>query len=409
MTESEVTRGPRTEITVPTVNGTIPAPGPDDPPDPMIEALTLARRGRCGASPNPMVGAVVTDAAGRVVGRGWHARCGGPHAEVSCLTEAGARARGGTLWVTLEPCNHHGRTPPCSEAVVDSGVSRVVIAMADPNPTACGGADRIKAAGIDVQVGHLEDQARRLNRRWLRSVADGRPWVTQKAAVTLDGRIATRDGDAKWITGEPARRRSLELREEHDAILIEIGTVLADDPRLTRRLGMNPSEDLRRIVLDSLLRTPSSSRIVTDHPDRTLIAHTAAAGEGDRERLEAAGVTLIQCPATAEGRVEVSDLLPLLTRRFDIAALLVEGGGEVHGAFNDADLVDEVVYFVAPMVFGGAAPAAVQGRGVARIAEARRFVFVAPTIHGSDVELRGLRPDGESVEDSGDDRVHRAD
>jgi diaminohydroxyphosphoribosylaminopyrimidine deaminase/5-amino-6-(5-phosphoribosylamino)uracil reductase len=408
MTESEVPRGPRTEITVPTVDDESSPDPAETPFDPMLEALSLARRGRCGASPNPMVGAVLTDPGGRMVGRGWHARCGGPHAEIGCLEDAGADARGGTLWVTLEPCSHFGRTPPCTEAVIAAGVRRVVVAMADPNPPASGGAERLRAAGIEVRMGHLEDQARRLNRRWLRRVTDGRPWVTQKAAITLDGRIATRQGDARWITGDEARLRGLELREEHDAILVGVGTVLADDPRLTRRLGMNPSDALMRVVLDSTLRTPSSSNLLLEHPERTIIVHTAAAGEADRERIAASGASLLQCSATAEGRVEVTELLKVLTRRFDVTAVLVEGGGEVHGTFNDADLVDEIEYFIAPMVFGGEAPTAVQGRGIDCIADARRFVFDEPRRHGEDIELRGLRPDQESTNQE-DDGVHRAD
>lgn len=377
----------------------------------MREALDLALQGRYGASPNPMVGAVVTDPSGAVVGRGWHRVCGGPHAEVYALDEAGPCAVGGTLWVTLEPCAHHGRTPPCCERVIASGVQRVVVAMRDPNPEAAGGVERLRAAGLEVTVGHHEDEARRLNRRWLRSVGQDRPWITQKFAVSLDGRIATRTGQSKWITGEAARRRSLELREEHDAILVGLGTVLADDPRLTRRLGLNSGSGWRRVVLDSLLQTPSTSRVVVDDPETTILVHTPAAGESDRARLEASGADLWEVRADGSGRVDLTDLLPRLLRRASIGALLVEGGAEVHGSFNDLGLTDEIVLFVAPLVFGGAAPPAVSGEGAAAIAEANRFVFEQPVSVGDDLEIHAVRSEDVDLDEGGpgDLDVHRPD
>ncbi len=357
----------------------------------MDRALSLAARGRYGASPNPMVGAVVLDAGGRLVGEGYHARYGGPHAEVVALAEAGERARGGTLLVTLEPCTHHGKTPPCTDAIVAAGIRRVMVAIRDPNAEAAGGVERLRAEGVDVTVGRNANGARRLNRRWLTSVEEGRPWVTMKAAVSLDGRIATRTGCSQWITGEAARRRGLELREEHDAILVGVNTVLADDPRLTRRLGLNPSDLWRRIILDSRLRTPSTAAVLASDPERTFIAHTAAAATEDRRRLEAAGARLLEIPADGRGKVDIPLLLGRLAR-LEIAALLVEGGAQVHGSFADADLVDEVVFFVAPTIIGGPAPAAVAGAGAADLTAAPRFSFEVVDRHGEDVELHGVRP-----------------
>lgn len=366
----------------------------------MRRALELAVRGRFGASPNPMVGAVVLDPEGHVVGEGFHARCGGPHAEVVALSEAGDRARGGSLYVTLEPCAHHGRTPPCVDAIISAGVRRVVAAMPEPSSLAAGGLERLRAEGIDANVGGEGDRARALNRRWLTWVQERRPWVTAKAAVSLDGRIATRTGESKWITGEAARHRSLELREEHDAILVGVGTIVADDPLLTRRLGLNPGDRWTRIVLDSRLRTPTDARVVQTDPEQTLIAHTAEAPREDRRRLANQGVNLIEVVAASDGRVDLLTLLEQLGRR-EVAALLVEGGSAVHGSFADAELIDEAVFFVAPLLIGGTGPTAVGGRGVADLELATRLRFEAVERHGQDLELRAVR-----VEDVD---VHRAD
>ena len=366
----------------------------------MRRALELARRGRFGASPNPMVGAVVLDARGEPAGEGWHARYGGPHAEVAALETAGPRARGGTLFVTLEPCAHHGKTPPCTTAILDAAIARVVVAMEDPNPVAGGGLHRLREAGVEVTVGVAGDEARRLNRRWLRLVRERRPWVTAKAAVSLDGRIATRTGESRWITGEAARRRGLELREEHDAILVGVGTVLADDPRLTRRLGLNPGGRWLRVVLDTALRTPLEARVVREDPGSTLLVHTTAAPRENRSRLEAAGVRLLEVPAGEGGRPEPAALLAALASE-PVAALLVEGGGTVHGAFVDAGLVDELHLFVAPLLIGGAeAPTAVAGRGCAALADARTMVIETVHDHGPDLEICAVRREESHVHGS---------
>jgi diaminohydroxyphosphoribosylaminopyrimidine deaminase/5-amino-6-(5-phosphoribosylamino)uracil reductase len=365
----------------------------------MARALELAELGRCGASPNPMVGAVVIDANGNLAGEGYHAAFGGPHAEVLALAEAGGMARGGSLYVTLEPCAHHGKTPPCVDAILAAGIRRVVFALADPTPSARGGGDVLRTEGVEVHKGPGAERSRVLNRRWLHWHTFHRPWVTLKAAISLDGRVATREGDSKWITGEAARKRGLELREEHDAILVGVETILADDPRLTRRLGLNPVSGWRRIVLDSKLRTPSAAMIAQEDPEYTVIAHTVEASVEDRRRLRETGVELVELRAGDDGRVDIEAVLDHLARR-EVAALLVEGGPTVHGSFNDAELVDEMALFIAPFVIGGGAPSAVAGRGIATLDAAQRLRFEALDRHGDDLEIRAVRPEDADVHGS---------
>jgi len=362
----------------------------------MDRALQLAALGRCGASPNPMVGAVIVDRRGQLAGEGYHAAFGGPHAEIMALADAGECARGGTMYVTLEPCAHHGKTPPCVDSILAAGLRRVVVAVAEPTTLAGGGIDRLRAEGIEVHEGPGAEQSRSLNRRWLHWVRYHRPWVTLKAAVSLDGRVATREGDSKWITGEAARKRGLELREEHDAILVGVETILADDPRLTRRLGLNPVSGWRRIVLDSKLRTPSDAVIVRSQPESTLIYHTVEAPVEDRRRLREAGIELVELRAADDGRVDIGAVLDHLGRR-EVAALLVEGGPTVHGSFNDAELVDEVALFIAPCIIGGNGPSAVAGRGIATLEAAQRLMFEDIDRHDEDLEIRAVRPEETDV------------
>ncbi|MDH3814952.1 MAG: bifunctional diaminohydroxyphosphoribosylaminopyrimidine deaminase/5-amino-6-(5-phosphoribosylamino)uracil reductase RibD [Acidobacteriota bacterium] len=359
-------------------------------------ALHLAALGRCGASPNPMVGAVIVDAHGQLAGEGYHAAYGGPHAEIVALADAGERARGGTIYVTLEPCAHHGKTPPCVNAILAAGLQRVVVALSEPTSQAGGGCDILRAEGIEVHEGPGAERSRILNRRWLHWVRFHRPWVTLKAAVSLDGRVATREGHSKWITGEGARDRGLELREEHDAILVGVETILADDPRLTRRLGLNPVSGWRRIILDSKLRTPTDAGVVQSQPESTLIYHTVEAPVEDRRRLREAGVEMFELKGDCHGRVDIEAALDHLARR-EVAALLVEGGPTVHGSFNDADLIDEVALFIAPFIIGGEAPSAVAGRGIATLEVAQRLVFEDIDRHGDDLEIRAVRPEEADV------------
>ena len=359
----------------------------------MRRALALAERGIGGVSPNPMVGAVIVRD-GRVLGEGFHRRAGLPHAEAEALAAAAAAGEsvvGATMYVTLEPCNHHGRTPPCSEAVVRAGIAHLVYAVADPNPQAMGGAVRLRAAGVRVTAGVCEREAAELNRFFLHAVRSGRPYVVAKYAMSLDGRIACRTGDSKWITGDDARRRAHELRRMVDAVVVGSGTLIADDPSLTVRLpGIEGVQPLR-VVLDSTGRTPLASRVFTDEfASRTLLATTAALCEERAHAFAERGVQVLQLSRDEHGRVDLHALLRALGAR-GVRGVMVEGGGAVHGAFFDAGLVDEVWAFVAPVVIGGdGAPAPVGGRGAASMARAQRLTQVVTERLGTDVLVRGV-------------------
>jgi diaminohydroxyphosphoribosylaminopyrimidine deaminase/5-amino-6-(5-phosphoribosylamino)uracil reductase len=329
----------------------------------MARALELAARARGLTSPNPLVGAVIVRD-GVAVGEGFHRAAGEPHAEVDALGAAGADARGATMYVTLEPCAHHGRTPPCAPALGAAGIRRVVVATDDPNPLVAGrGYDVLMAAGIEVVRGVLERHAVVMNRMFLTAMRERRPHVTLKAAASLDGKIADAQGASKWITGDAARAHAHQLRSEVDAIVVGIGTVLADDPALTVRLeGRWPREPLR-VVLDSSARTPTSARLIQGATSsRALIAVGADAPEARVRALEATGAQLVRCP-DPNGRVSVAALLTELFAR-DVRGLLVEGGAEVAASFVDAGLVDRVAMFLAPLIVGGReAPSLVGGAG----------------------------------------------
>jgi diaminohydroxyphosphoribosylaminopyrimidine deaminase/5-amino-6-(5-phosphoribosylamino)uracil reductase len=334
----------------------------------MGRALQLAERGRGFVEPNPLVGAVVVRD-GQVVGEGWHERFGQLHAEPIALQRAGAQARGGTLYVTLEPCCHHGKTPPCTAAIIAAGVARVVAAMPDPFPQVAGrGLEALRQAGIAVEVGLLERAARTLNAPYLKLIKRGRPWVIAKWAMSLDGKIATRSGAARWISGEASRRRVHELRGRVDGILVGITTALADDPLLTAR-PPGPRTAVR-IVLDSRLRLPLTSQLVrTAREAPVLIAHAPEAEAARRQALVAAGCECLAFPADAE-LSQLTNLLAELGRR-RLTNLLVEGGARVLGRFRDHGEIDEVYAFVAPKLIGGAtAPSAVGGDGAITLADA---------------------------------------
>jgi diaminohydroxyphosphoribosylaminopyrimidine deaminase/5-amino-6-(5-phosphoribosylamino)uracil reductase len=334
----------------------------------MRRALELAERGRGGVEPNPLVGAVVVRGR-QLVGEGWHRRYGEAHAEVNALAAAREAARDATLYVTLEPCCHHGKTPPCTDAVLRAGVRRVVAAMLDPFPAVAGkGVELLRAAGVEAEVGVCETEARRLNAPYLKLLAKGQPYVHTKWAMTLDGKTATRTGDSKWISNRASRHRTHELRGRMDAILIGVGTALADDPLLTSR-PPGP-RTATRVVLDSAARLPTSSQLAqTAREVPTLIA---TAGDPPAERaagLRALGCELIDLPPV-EQRPAVLSLLDELGRR-RMTNVLVEGGAAVLGSFFDAGAIDEVHVFIAPRLVGGAsARTPVAGRGVERLAEA---------------------------------------
>jgi len=330
----------------------------------MGRALELAGRGAGLTSPNPVVGAVLVEA-GRAVGEGFHARAGGAHAEAEALERAGTAARGATLYVTLEPCNHRGRTPPCVEAIMTAGVNRVVVAMSDPNPRVQGGgAAALSRAGVEVTVGCREGEATALNRVFLTAARRGRPHVTLKWAATLDGATADVRRGSRWITGSEARIEAHRMRSRADAVIVGIGTALSDDPALDVRLGGPWPREPFRVVVDSRARLPVTARLIgAGKPERALVAVTDAADPERLESLETRGVTVLRCKSQ-EGHVDVSDLVSRLGA-LDVGGILVEGGGKLAWAFLEARLVDRVVAFTAPMLLGGAAaPRAVGGAGL---------------------------------------------
>jgi len=318
------------------------------------------------------------------VGSGWHRQVGGPHAEIEALREAGDRARGATLFVTLEPCSHHGRTPPCADAVIAAGIARVVACHGDPNPKVAGqGFARLRAAGIEVESGFLVEEAVGLNLPFLVANVLGRPEVTLKWAMSLDGRIATAAGQSQWISSPKARQWALALREEHDAILVGSGTLLADDPRLDRRLGLAAGPNVR-VVLDRRLRTPPEARLFTI--EGPVLIYTESTGPKRIEALRARGAEVVHLPAVEPGAV----LADLYGR--GVQSLLVEGGGEVLAAFVASGLYDRVMVDCAPLLIGGKnAPGPLAGAGFAELSAAARLEGFETGRQGGDVILTAYR------------------
>lgn len=370
--------------------------------------LELAAQGKGLVSPNPLVGSIVVRD-GEIVGRGFHRYSEVKHAEAWALEEAGERARGATVYVSLEPCSHNGegkRTPPCVQALIEAGVKRVVAAMVDPNPKVNGrGFEMLRDAGVEVSVGLLEEQARRLNEKYVRFVTTSRPFVHLKAACSLDGRIATRAGDSKWITSEEARAASQALRYESDAILVGVGTVLADDPLLTDRTGQLRHRPLVRVVLDAGLRTPLGSQLVQTAREWPLLIFAARhelidnmgfpiysdSGDTSDERQQAfenLGVEVIRVAADG-GLLDLEQVLSELGRR-SLTSLIVEGGAEVAGSLIERRLADKVTFFIAPKIIGGReAVPVVGGHGAERLSDALELREVAIVQRGKDIELTG--------------------
>ncbi|MHB8156720.1 MAG: bifunctional diaminohydroxyphosphoribosylaminopyrimidine deaminase/5-amino-6-(5-phosphoribosylamino)uracil reductase RibD [Desulfocucumaceae bacterium] len=354
----------------------------------MQMALDLAAAAMGRTSPNPMVGAVLVKN-GQVVGKGYHARAGTPHAEVMALKDAGESARGATLYVTLEPCCHRGRTGPCTEAVIEAGVNRVVAAMADPNPLVAGkGFKRLEEAGLELGVGLLEQEARDLNEVFIKYITTGKPFVVLKAAVSLDGKIATRTGESQWITGPGAREWGHRLRNRYDAVMVGINTVLSDNPSLTTRLPEG-GRDAVRIVLDSQARTPLGSNILKSSPGAAaIIITTSGAPEEKVSCLREAGAEVLMVPAR-EGRVDMAAALSELAAR-GITGILIEGGGQVHASALASGIVDKVVWFIAPLLIGGNdAPGPLGGRGPERLSEAVGLERVNVSRIGDDIVVEG--------------------
>ncbi len=348
----------------------------------MTRCLELAERYRGRTSPNPIVGCVIVDRAGNVLAEGAHAGPGTAHGEIAALKRLKGNAKGATLYVNLEPCNHQGRTPPCAPVVRDSGVVRVVIGMEDPVPGHGGGIAVLKRAKIAVTVGVLRAECERANRPFLTWAREGRPAFTLKAAITLDGKIATVAGESKWITGEAARADVMRLRDTHDAVMVGIGTVLADDPRLSARV--KGGRDPIRIVLDSELRTPPTARlfeIVAPAAKAALatvprvIIVTGTHAPTDREpALIARGADVWVVPDDDQGHLDVTSLARMLGES-GITSVLVEGGGEVHASVLEHQLADQLVLYVAPKIVGGPAKSWVGGAGLGALAHAHGFVF----------------------------------
>lgn len=317
----------------------------------MKMALKLAKKGRGYTSPNPMVGAVIVKD-GEVKGRGYHQSIGKSHAEVNAIEDAGSEARGATLYVNLEPCNHTGRTPPCTRKILEAGIKRVVFAMEDPHTLAGGGAAFLKKHGVEVQKGVCEVSARRLNEAFIKYVQTKRPFVILKCAATLDGRIATRSGDSKWVTGEKARRFVHQLRHAVDAVLVGIGTIQADNPRLTTRMGSKKGSDPIRIVLDAHLSiSPDANILNLDSNSDTILVIGSNIAEDKKNSVQKKGVRLIQQPVASD-QINLSLLMDQLGA-MGITSVLVEGGSRVIASAFSSGVVDKIYFFYAPKILAG--------------------------------------------------------
>ncbi|MEV5279177.1 bifunctional diaminohydroxyphosphoribosylaminopyrimidine deaminase/5-amino-6-(5-phosphoribosylamino)uracil reductase RibD [Streptomyces sp. NPDC051994] len=346
--------------------------------DAMRRAIELAARGLGSTSPNPVVGCVITDASGALVGEGFHQRAGGPHAEVRALEAAGDRARGGTAYVTLEPCDHTGRTGPCAQALLKAGVTRVHYAVGDPNPQATGGADTLRAAGVQVEQGLLADEAEAVNAAWLTSVRLGRPHVTWKYAATLDGRTAAADGTSRWITSAESRADVHRLRAECDAVVVGSGTARTDDPHLAVR-GVGGATQPLRVVVDTNAGAVEPGARILDDAAPTLIA---VAEDADAAHLPAEAV--VRLPRAASG-LDIPALLAALHAR-GVRSVLLEGGPTLAGAFVAAGAVDRVIGYLAPVLLG-AGPAALADAGIPTIAEALRLDITETVRIGPDLRI----------------------
>jgi diaminohydroxyphosphoribosylaminopyrimidine deaminase/5-amino-6-(5-phosphoribosylamino)uracil reductase len=353
----------------------------------MGEALDLARRALGAASPNPAVGCVITSAEGAVVGRGYTQPFGGLHAEPTALTEAGKQAQRGTAYVTLMPCDHHGKTPPCTEALIAAGVKRVVVAVDDPNPESLSGKERLEAAGIHVEVGLRREEACEIMAGFLKHVRTGFPYLRLKYAMTLDGRIATRTGSSQWISGDQSREHVQTLRQESDAVLVGSGTALSDDPRLNVRDAS--AWQPHRVVIDSQCRLSPAARLFHSHGGPVVVLTSNRAPAENRAALQAAGATLIELAPSEEGRIELDTALKRLGE-IGLRTLLCEGGAGLAGALLDHQLIDEVVVYIAPKLIGGAeALSPIGGIGVAKMAAALPLEEMSLQHFGEDLCLRG--------------------
>ncbi len=352
--------------------------------------LSLAKKGKGRTSPNPMVGAVVVKD-DRIIGKGYHKKAGLPHAEAIAISKAGSDAEGATLYVSLEPCCHSNKkTPPCTKKIIESKIKKVVIGMIDPNPLVSGkGIEELIASNIEVKMGVLEDEAKRLNESFIKYIKTKTPFVILKIAESLDGKIATNTGESKWITGEKAREYAHKLRDENDAVLVGIGTVLRDNPSLTTRLKNKKGKDPIRVVVDSSLRIGPSSKILTQKSDaRTIIATSKTASKNKIEKIKKTGAEIILLK-TKNGKIPLAQLMKELGRR-EIISLMIEGGSEIAASAIKEAVVDKVVFFIAPKIITGRdAKPSIGGEGISKLKDALALKDVSVKRVGEDIMVEG--------------------
>lgn len=354
----------------------------------MTMALELAEKGRGYTSPNPLVGAVIVkdDA---VVGRGYHRAAGQAHAEVEAIADAGGNCAGGTLYVTLEPCNHYGRTPPCTRAILDADITRVVVAMDDPNPGVAGGGNAfLESRDLSVSTGILREDALRQNAFFIKHVQTGLPYVIVKSAATLDGKIATDTGDSKWITGESARAHVHSLRHAVDGILVGVDTIRADNPRLTTRLTAGGGKDPVRIILDTNLNIPESADVIDErHAAGTIVVTGERPAEGKKAALEKKGVRILAAPLR-DGRIEPQGLMKILGK-MNVTSVLVEGGSRVAASMLRAGVADRICFFYAPKILAGDGISMCRGPGPEKISEALSIANIEIKRFDDDILIEG--------------------
>ncbi len=355
----------------------------------MRRALELARKGEGRTSPNPLVGAVIVKH-GRVVGEGYHKKAGGPHAEIAALRKAAARARGADLYVNLEPCCHHGRTPPCTQAIIDAGIKNVMVGMRDPNKRIGGkGIRQLKKNGVRVTAGVLRKECGRINEVFVKYIRTRRPYVILKSALSLDGRIATRSGDSQWISGPQARERVHQMRDKADAVLVGSGTVLKDNPRLTARLKKGKGNHPARVILDGRNRVPLTANVFKNGGSQRIIYVSGPRLRPSRgKRLRRMGVEVLVLNEK-KGNLDLRQLMKKLGK-MEFSSLLIEGGAEVYAGALKAGIVDKIVFFVAPIIIGGRdARGAVGGEGIEKIRQAYKIKNLTVVPVGNDLMLEG--------------------
>ncbi len=355
----------------------------------MKMAIGLAMKAKGRTSPNPLVGAVVVNQE-EVVGTGHHEKAGLPHAEIIALSNAKKKAQGGDLYVNLEPCSHFGRTPPCCDALIEAGIKRVFIGMKDPNPLVSGkGLEKLNNAGIETIVGILEDESQTFNEIFVKYITTKKPFVVLKSAASLDGKIAVPSGDSKWITGEQARAKVHELRDEVDAILVGANTVIKDDPQLTSRVKGRDTKNPVRVILDSSLKIPEHSRVLQkDESVKTIIAVTGRASSEKIKRFEDQDIQIIQTE-DKDGKVDWKTLLVELGK-MEVTSLLIEGGSEVNASALQAGIVDKIIFFFAPKIIGGSHSIPMFGlEGAQKLSAAVRLVNLEMSMLGDDIMVTG--------------------